>query len=260
MKAGARSAEAILHLMDDEKVSYMQNVADGAVYSRFDQSVCIKEGKEKIRGVIFDLDDTLYSEKEYVKSGFKAVSDYLGGGYEDKLWQYFEISKPAIDELLKDLNCETTKVTALKVYRRHKPEIHLYDGVKEMLEKLSQRGIRTGIITDGRPEGQRNKIKALGLKQMVDDIIITDELGGVQFRKPCDIAFRIMANKWRMSYAEIVYVGDNVVKDFRASKQLGMKYLCYKNNDNDSLYWCSSDMNVNLQCVEDIVDVVGMIK
>ena len=146
--------------------------------------------------------------------------------------------------MLKDLDCETTKVTALKVYRRHKPEIHLYDGVKEMLEKLSQRGIRTGIITDGRPEGQRNKIEARCLKQMVDDIIITDELGGVQFRKPCDIAFRIMANKWRMSYAEIVYVGDNVVKDFRAPKQLGMKYLCYKNND--SLYWCSNDMNVNL--------------
>ena len=61
-----------------------------------------------------------------------------------------------------------------------------------------------------------------------------------------------------MNYADIAYVGDNVVKDFRAPKQLGMKYLCYKNND--SLYWCSSDMNVNLQCVEDIVDVVGMIK
>ena len=258
MKAGARSAEAILQLMDGEKVSYMQDIADGAIYSRFDQSVCIKEGKGKIRGVIFDLDDTLYSEKEYVKSGFKAVSDYLGGGYEDKLWQYFEAGKSAIDELLKELGREKTKATALKVYRRHKPKIHLYNGVKEMLEKLCQRGIRTGIITDGRPEGQRNKIEALGLQEMVDDIIITDELGGAQFRKPCDIAFRIMANKWRLSYAEIVYVGDNVVKDFRAPKQLGMKYLCYKNND--SLYWCSSDMNVNFQCVEDIVDVVGMIK
>ena len=130
------------------------------------------------------------------------------------------ISKPAIDELLKDLDCETTKVTALKVYRRHKPEIHLYDGVKEMLENLHQRGIRTGIITDGRPEGQRNKIEALGLEKMVDDIIITDELGGVQFRKPCDISFRIMTNKWRMNYGDIVYVGDNVNKDFQAPHNL----------------------------------------
>ncbi len=130
MKAGARSAEVILQLMDDEKVSYMQDIAERTFYSRFDQSVCLKEGKDKIKGVIFDLDDILYSEKEYVKIGFKAVSNYLGGGYEDKLWQYFEAGKPAIDELLNDLGGETTEVTALKVYRRHKPKIHLYDGVK----------------------------------------------------------------------------------------------------------------------------------
>lgn len=74
MKAGARSAEAILRLIDGETVEEYQ-ITDGAIYSRFDQSVCITEGKGKIKGVIFDLDDTLYSEKEYVRSGYKAVSD-----------------------------------------------------------------------------------------------------------------------------------------------------------------------------------------
>ena len=59
MKAGARSAEAILKLMDGEEVEE-QKVADCAIYSRFDQSVCITEGKGRIKGVIFDLDDTLY--------------------------------------------------------------------------------------------------------------------------------------------------------------------------------------------------------
>jgi HAD superfamily hydrolase (TIGR01549 family) len=119
-------------------------------------------------------------------------------------------------------------VTALKVYRNHKPKIHLYDGAKEMLAALRQKRVRIGIITDGRPEGQRNKIKALGLDKMVDDIIVTDELGGAQFRKPCDISFRIMANKWRMNYADIVYIGDNVNKDFQAPQQLGMKSVFYK--------------------------------
>ena len=229
MKAGARSAEVIMKLMDGENVGYQQEIADGAIYSRFDQSVCIQDGKSQIKGVIFDLDDTLYSEKEYVKSGFKAVSNYFGGGYEDKLWQYFEDGKPAIDELLKEFGCENKEVTALKVYRRHRPSIHLYDGVKEMLDNLRQRGIRTGIITDGRPEGQRNKLEVLGLEKMVDDIIITDELGGVQFRKPCDIAFRIMIRRWRLNPADIVYVGDNVNKDFQATRQLGMKSILVNN-------------------------------
>ena len=117
----------------------------------------------------------------------------------------------------------------LKVYRSHKPDIHLYSGVAEMIEELKAEGIKVGIITDGRPEGQRNKLEALGLE--VDDVIITDELGGTQFRKPCDIAFRIMMTRWRLNPADIVYVGDNPTKDFQAPQQLGMRSIWFKNAD-----------------------------
>lgn len=231
MKAGARSAEAVLKMLDGEQVEYCTDVADHAVYSRFDQSVCITEGKGKIKGVIFDLDDTLYSEKEYMRSGYKAVSDFLGGGYEEKLWEYFETKRLAIDELLKEIGNLKIKDDILAIYRSHKPEIHFYEGVKELLEELRKKGIKIGIITDGRPEGQRNKIEALELEELVDDIIITDELGGVQFRKPCDIAFRILQNRWRHPASEIVYVADNPVKDFQASRQLGMKSVWLRNED-----------------------------
>lgn len=228
MKAGARSAEAILRLMDGEDAGEYQ-ISDGAIYSRFDQSVCITEGKGQIKGVIFDLDDTLYSEKEYVRSGYKAVSDYLGGGYEEKLWGYFEAGKPAIDELLRELGQEPDKDVVVEVYRSHKPDIHLYPGVVEMIGELKARGIKIGIITDGRPEGQRNKIEALGLD--VDDVIITDELGGTQFRKPCDIAFRILLTRWRLNPSEMVYVGDNAEKDFQAPQQLGMRCVYFNNHN-----------------------------
>lgn len=228
MKAGARSAESILKLLDEEPI-VEHTIADGAIYSRFDQSVCIKEGKSSVKAVIFDLDDTLYSEKEYVKSGYRAVSEYLGGGYEDRLWSFFEQGKMAIDELLKEVHRENEKNAVLAIYRNHKPDIHLYDWVMENIEKLKSKGIKVGIITDGRPEGQRNKIEALGLN--VDDVIVTDELGGVQFRKPCDIAFRIMITRWRLNPADVVYIGDNPTKDFQAPQQLGMKWIFYKNID-----------------------------
>ncbi len=228
MKAGARSAEAILRLTDGEDAGKYQ-ISDGAIYSRFDQSVCITEGKGQIKGVIFDLDDTLYSEKEYVRSGYKAVSDYLGGGYEDKLWSFFEASKLAIDELLRELGREFEKDDVVEVYRSHQPDIHLYPGVAEMIDELKARGIKIGIITDGRPDGQRAKIRALNLLPFVDDVIITDELGGTQFRKPCDIAFRIMVSRWRLNPADVVYVGDNAEKDFQAPQQLGMRSVYLKN-------------------------------
>lgn len=241
MKAGARSAEAILRLLDNEGVGDYQ-ISDGAIYSRFDQSVCTSDGQgQVIKGIIFDLDDTLYSEKGYVRSGYKAVSEYLGGNYEDKLWEYFKNGKAAIDELLKELGREDEKIKALNVYRGHKPNIQLYPGIEVMLKELRNKGYKVGIITDGRPEGQRNKVDALGIWKLVDDVIITDELGGTQFRKPCDIAFRIMITRWRMNPADVMYVGDNVAKDFQAPLQLGMKYIWF--NNPDGLYSLETDID-----------------
>ena len=220
-------------MLDNEDVGDYQ-ISDGAIYSRFDQSVCISDGQgQDIKGIIFDLDDTLYSEKDYVRSGYKAVSEYLGGSYEDKLWKFFESGKAAIDELLKEISREDEKIKVLDIYRSHKPDIHLYPGVEEVLKELRNKGYKIGIITDGRPDGQSNKIEALGIDKVIgrENVIITDELGGIQFRKPCDIAFRIMLTRWRMNPADVMYVGDNPAKDFQAPQQLGMKYVWFKNPD-----------------------------
>lgn len=111
------------------------------------------------------------------------------------------------------------------------PEIELYDGVKNLILNPKKKGIKVGIITDGSPEGQLNKIIALGLNDLIDDIIITDELGGTQFRKPNDIAFRIMQNRWRSPFEQLVYVGENPNKDFLAPRQLGMRWLYFKNKE-----------------------------
>lgn len=228
MKAGAKSAEAILKMLDGEKVEYYTDIEDGAIYSRFDQSVCVQAGTGCIKGVIFDLDDTLFPEKDYIKSGYKVVAEYLGDiKYADKLWNYFKEGKPAIDELLRELDREEEKDMAVDLYRSHKPDISPYPGVVEMIEKLKSKNIKLGVITDGRPEGQRNKLEALGLD--IKDVIITDELGGMQFRKPCDIAFRIMACKWKLPFEQIVYIGDNLTKDFQAPQQLGIKFVYFKN-------------------------------
>lgn len=235
MKAGANSAKAILGLLKGKKIEGLnEGIQNHAVYSRFDQSVCVEEGDTgaTIKGVIFDLDDTLYSEKQYVKSGYEAVAEFLGSDdAANKLWKYFLSGKPAIDEYLKEENLLNKKNECLKVYREHIPNITLYSGVKELIDELSSKGIKVGIITDGRVQGQKNKIVSLGLDKMIDDIIITDELGGEQFRKPNDIAFRIMQCRWRIPFEQMVYVGDNLEKDFQAPKQLGIRSLYLKNED-----------------------------
>ncbi len=234
MNSGARSAEAILKMLSGERIEYEEPQWNGAVYSRFDQSVCIDTGKglNSAKGVIFDLDDTLYSEKQYVKSGYKKIAEYVGHQEaEEKLWNYFLEGKPAVDAYLKEIGAENKKAECLDIYRSQMPEINLYDGVAELFQSLKENDIKVGIITDGRPEGQRNKIKALGLEELVDDIIITDELGGVQFRKPNDISFRIMQCRWRVPFEQMVYIGDNLGKDFQAPRQLGMRGIYIMNEE-----------------------------
>lgn len=190
---------------------------------------------EGLEAVIFDLDDTLYGEKEYVRSGYRAVAKCIPQVEmaEKKLWDAFEQGKPAIDEVLKveGICTEEIQQRCLNVYRHHIPEIHFYEGVAEMLKQLRNSGLKIGIITDGRPEGQRTKIKALSLEGYVDEIIVTDELGGITYRKPCEVAFKYMQKQLNVEFSKMCYVGDNIKKDFVAPEKLGMRTIWFRNKE-----------------------------
>lgn len=195
----------------------------------------VKNHVNGLKAVIFDMDDTLYGEKEYVRSGYQQIARVLPQveNAVEKLWKLFQEKKPAIDELLtgEGLESEEIKQRCLKTYRYQIPEIHLYDGVADLLGELRAKGYLLGVITDGRPEGQRAKIKVLGLERLVDHIIVTDEFGGAEYRKPNPLAFEIMREKLGVKYSEMCYVGDNIKKDFIAPQQLGMRSIWFKNKD-----------------------------
>lgn len=253
MRAGSQSAVAVLGMLEGKKYPFSNvSVLDNAIYSRFDQSVCVSStfNAERVKGVIFDLDDTLYPEKMYVRSGYKAVARYLGRpDAETRLWELFMDGKPAIDCYLAEQGLLDEKTACITTYRKHVPEIELYPKVRELLQNLKRKNIKVGIITDGRVEGQNNKIDALGLRELVDDIIITDELGGEQFRKPCDTAYRIIQRRWKLPFEELVYVGDNVGKDFVAPRSLGMCSIWFDNADGLYRDACANEEVVKIDSV-----------
>jgi len=192
----------------------------------------VRDCLQGLKAIIFDLDDTLYSEKEYVKSGYRKIAEHFNiPGLEDEMWAVFESGGKAIDEALKAHGLAEKKEEALRIYRYQEPGIQLYDGVEDMLHNLKSSGYKLGIITDGRPEGQRAKIKALRLNEFFDCIIITDELGGEEYRKPNKAAFVKMQKTLRIPYERMCYAGDNIKKDFIAPEQLGMKCIWFKNSD-----------------------------
>lgn len=185
-----------------------------------------------VDAVIFDLDDTLYSEVDYVRSGYRAVAAVFPDveRMAEKLWAAFEQRMPAIDVVLRAEGKDTAenKALALETYRGHIPNIDLYPGVRELLVRLKTQR-KLGLITDGRPEGQRAKLGALELEGCFDKVIITDELGGVQYRKPNETAFRRMSCELDVPFERMVYIGDNTSKDFLAPQALGMMAIYFKN-------------------------------
>lgn len=179
--------------------------------------------------VLFDLDDTLYSEKEYVKSGYHKIAEHFQiPELETRMWSVFEAGGKAIDEALEEFGLSGQKGAALRLYREQEPDIHPYPGVMEMIGRIRAEK-KVGIITDGRPEGQRAKIKALQLQ--ADRIIITDELGGIEFRKPNETAFCMMQAYFQVPFARMVYIGDNIGKDFKAPERLGMQSIYFRNRN-----------------------------
>lgn len=85
------------------------------------------------RLVVLDIDDTLYLERDYVRSGFTAVGgwarDELGvDGLGERAWAVFEagVRRTIFDEALAGAGVEATPdlVTRLaEVYRSHAPTI-----------------------------------------------------------------------------------------------------------------------------------------
>jgi len=238
MRAGANSADILLRLLNKQKVKSL-SAQNNLFYCRFDQSICLNN-RRQYKAVIFDLDDTLYSEKEYIKSGFHAVETYLiAQNYcvdvdKGELWSMFCNDEPRpINNLLcrKGILSDSLLTKCVEEYRNHKPDIHLYDGISATIKELRRHGITVAILTDGRPVGQRAKIEALGVSDMFDEILITDELGGVHCRKPSDVGFRFLQSKIDLPFEDMLYIGDNFGKDFVAPNHLGMGHLFFNNPD-----------------------------
>ncbi|MBN1437401.1 MAG: HAD family hydrolase [Sedimentisphaerales bacterium] len=193
-----------------------------------------------IKAIIFDLDDTLYPELEYVKSGFRAIAGRLAGSEGDAdevyemLWAAFEEGPRdrVFNRVLRRLGQEDDRQVIAELvgqYRCHRPCLRLDDGVRELLERLRGR-YKLGLISDGYMPGQRLKVEALGLEGFFDRIIYTEELGRAYW-KPATRAFELMAEALGVEPGECVYVADNPAKDFAGPNGLGWQTVQVKRAD-----------------------------
>jgi putative hydrolase of the HAD superfamily len=181
--------------------------------------------------LIFDLDNTLYDEASFVKSGFLAVSDYLAGiTLLNRKKIYFRLLEllelhgrgKTFDMFLDEHSLLTKKniKKCISVYRSHKPNIKLYPKVRNVLKNFSNHKLY--LVTDGNKLVQYSKINALGIKSFFIKTFITG-FYGVKANKPSLYCFKKIKQLEGCKWSDMVYVGDDPSKDFVNLNKVGAK-------------------------------------
>lgn len=178
--------------------------------------------------VVFDLDDTLFRERDFVRSGFDALDAWLRAkrgvdGFGTVAWRIFSEGgrNTVFDRALSELRVDGADAVVpelVKVYRAHRPSIVLFPDAEWALERYGAVS-SLGLLTDGYLETQKNKVTALGIASRFAAIVYTDSLGRAHW-KPSPAPFRELMERLP-SPGGYAYVGDNPAKDFVAPKGLG---------------------------------------
>ncbi|MBC7746056.1 MAG: HAD family hydrolase [Flavobacterium sp.] len=186
----------------------------------------------KNEAVIFDLDDLLYKEFDYLRSGYWEIAKAVDHSSPKKMFrvmmaQYFlenNVFNWVIDNYAQD-NEKACLPFLLNIYRNHKPDIAINADAAKLLTLLKKNGNKIGLITDGRSVTQRNKIDALGLKYWISEFIISEEIG---FEKPSPEPYLILMERLKSDH--YVYLADNYNKDFLAPNNLGWRTIALEDN------------------------------
>ncbi len=173
--------------------------------------------------IIFDLDETLYNEKNFVKSGFLKVASFLQHNYKIDLKSTnkfllntynLEGRSKIFDKLLikKKLYTKSLLIKLINIYRNHKPNIKINKSNLLFLETLSNK-FNLYLVTDGNKIVQKNKIKALKISQFFKRIFITHQYG-IKNSKPSLYCFTKIKELENCDWKDLIYIGDDPHKDF----------------------------------------------
>ncbi|MCX6049330.1 MAG: HAD family hydrolase [Chloroflexi bacterium] len=202
------------------------------------------------QAIIFDLDDTLYPEHDYVLSGFQAAAhwaeaqfginsvigfDYLqtlfrsgvrGDTFNQWLMHFGLLSHHNTPD-----NAQRLVAQLVEAYRIHEPTLCPFPEVTLYLPKLHQQ-YRLGLVSDGYLEVQQRKLAALGIAHYLGAVVFSDQWGRTAW-KPSTTPFKAVLEQLNVTASEALYIADNPLKDFYGPRQLGMATIWLKHSSGD---------------------------
>lgn len=184
---------------------------------------------EGVGAVVFDLDDTLYPERDFAFSGYDAVESWLAAetgvqGFAGVCRSVFEAGERARvfnrALALAGLRDDPGLIARMvDVYRGHAPRIRL---AADAARWLARSAAPVGLVTDGPPAMQRAKVRALGIEDRLRFAIFTGDWPQ-GFGKPhCRPFVEAERHAQRLGLrGRLVYVADNAAKDFVRPRSRG---------------------------------------
>ncbi|WP_461867218.1 TIGR02253 family HAD-type hydrolase [Thermococcus sp.] len=227
-----------------------------------------------IRVVFFDLDDTIADTSKLAEMARKnAIENMIRHGmpvdfdtaYNELLElisEYGSNFDKHFDYLLRRLDLpHKPKWVAAGVIAYHNTKFAYLREVRHVrrtLLKLKEMGLMLGIITDGNPIKQWEKILRLELDPYFDEVLISDFVG---VKKPHPKIFRKAIGKFNIEADEAVMVGDRLYSDIYGAKQVGMhtvwfKYGKYADREKDYIKYADFTIE-DLKELPEIVEVLS---
>lgn len=185
------------------------------------------------KALLIDLDDTLFPERAYVESGFRAVAAFLEEARQlpadysfPSMMAFLELEGRGaifdrIIERFEIRGAEGLVEECVKVYRAHTPEIQAYEGVETTLKALRDL-CGMALVTNGHPDMQQRKLDALGFEYFFEAVIFCDK---ILAPKPALGGVELALSKLGASADDCVFIGDNPNTDGMAAARAGIPFL-----------------------------------
>jgi len=186
-----------------------------------------------IKAVIFDLDGTLLnrdaSVHKFIASQYDRLNEWIGNIPKEKyIWRFIELDCRGYvwkDKVYQQM-VEEFKITEIsweRLLEDYQSEFYQscvpFTNVLSTLECLRSHSIKLGMITNGKGRFQMDNIKALGIENYFDAILISEWEG---VKKPNPDIFLKALDRMNVSPLESMYVGDHPENDVIAAKNVGM--------------------------------------
>ncbi|ABR54159.1 HAD superfamily (subfamily IA) hydrolase, TIGR02253 [Methanococcus vannielii SB] len=189
-----------------------------------------------IRGVLFDLDDTLYNSSSFANRARKeALRAMIDAGLDSTEENAQKVLNKIIDQkgsnygmhfndLVKDImGVHDPKIITMGIITYHNVKFALlrpYSDTIKTLVDLRTMGLKLGILTDGVTIKQWEKLIRLGIHPLFDEVVTSEEFG---LGKPNTEFFNYGLKKLKLNPEEVVYVGDRVDRDIIPAKSVGIR-------------------------------------